>query len=229
MRGSRKGRVHSRAVILDPTPIVADVIGNLVMHPVGTVSHCGGHIDDGGQFFEDRLQRLDPGLRLFQRLGDDGGIGVADMTDLAMRQHRAFGFLHGRAIAGIDQPTCGVPPHGREIGTSKHGQHAGHRLGRRRVNRHDPRMRHVRPGKGGKGLAVQLNVGGILAASGQKPHILAPLAAGADAGLDDCAILGHLHSPPREGWVETHLTFIWRNVGLDPHFGLISALGRARG
>ena len=46
------GRIHFGAVVFDPAPVKALVVGDLVMHAVGVVSQSLRHVDDGGQFFE---------------------------------------------------------------------------------------------------------------------------------------------------------------------------------
>ena len=51
-------------------------------------------------------------------------------------------------------------------------------------------MRHVRAQEKRIRLAAQIDVVGILAGAGQKPHVLAPLGAGADA-----AVFGHVLTP----------------------------------
>ena len=129
------------------------------------------------------------------------------LADLAMRQHRALGFLHGLATARTDQPARRIAAHGGKINAGKDRLHTGHRGGSAVVNRHDPRMRHVRPGKGREALAMQLNIGGVFAASGQKPHILAPLAARTDSTIPDYAVLGQCTLLPERGGLKPTLRF----------------------
>ena len=139
------GRIHLGAVVFDPAPVKALVVGDLVMHAVRAVSQSLRHVDDGGQFFEFRC--VGHGLgRIFRfhiGLGDHGCIGVAHMAHFAMGQNGALGFFHGRAIARADEPTCGVAAHIFKVFAGEHGQNAGHPRRRRSADRFDARVRHV--------------------------------------------------------------------------------------
>jgi hypothetical protein len=114
-------------------------------------------------------------LGLIVGFGDDGGIGVAHMAHLAMGQHRALGFAHGRPVAAVDQPACRVAAHILEILAREDGQNTRHLCCIGGVDRLDPTMRHARADKDRIGLAVQRHVVGVNPATGQKADIFAAL------------------------------------------------------
>ena len=163
--------IDGGAVVLDPAPVEAQVVGDFVMHAVRRIGHRGGHIDDRRQILDHRVggQLFNRVLRLFRRIGDDGTIGIADMAHLAMGQNRALGFAHRRAVAAVDQPARRVAADLDEILTGEHGQNAWHGQRRGGVDGHDAPMRHGRAGEGRESLAVNADVVGIGAASCQEP------------------------------------------------------------
>ena len=174
---SLEGGVHGGAVVFDPAPIVALVVGNLVMHAVRRICQSLGHVDDRGQFFDVGIigQLLGRVLGLLVGLGHHGGIGIAHMAHFAMGQHGALRLAHRFAIARLDKPTRRVAAHVLEILAGEDGQNARHRLCRLGVDRFDPTMRHGRADKDRIGLAVQRHVVGVNPATGQKADIFAAL------------------------------------------------------
>ena len=128
MRRGFEGGVNGGAVVLNPAPVVADVVGYLVMHAVCAVGDGGGHIHNRRQFFKFDFQGFHCVAGDFDRLGNNGGVGVTNMTHLAMRQNRALWFFHRLAVAALHQPACGVAAHGHEIRAGEHGKDTFHRL-----------------------------------------------------------------------------------------------------
>ena len=189
MRGGLDRRIHGCAVVFDPAPVKADVVGDLVMHAVRGICHGGGHVHHGWQFLDRTVigNRLCSVLGLGQGLGNHGGIGIAHMAHLAMRQNRALGFPHRRSVAAVDQPARRVPADRGEILTRKDRQHAGHSLGARRIDRLDLPVRHLRPNKDRMDLPRDLHVIGVSPPPGQKADIFAAL-----GGRANPVILRHL-------------------------------------
>ena len=183
MRGALERRVHRRAVLLDKTPVVAQVRRQLVMHLRRAVLQRRLHVHDRRQLLDIDLDRLGGVARLLAGLGHHGGDRIAHMAHLALREHRVPGLLHHLAEPVGDLPAAGDPADPLEIGPGKDTQHTGHARGRRRVHEGQPPMRHVRPQEMHIGLTAQIDVVGIIPRAGQKPHVLAPLAAGADASV----------------------------------------------
>ena len=117
--------ISGPSVVFDPAPVETLVRANLVMYEIVRCERRL-HVHDGGQFLDVGLDGFYRITRLFFRLGNDRGIGIAHMTDLAVGQHGTLGLLHRLAIAAVDKPACGVAANIGEIGTGKNRQHAGH-------------------------------------------------------------------------------------------------------
>src|SRR5579859_5882647 len=80
---------------------------------------------------------------------------------------------------------------------SQHREHAGRRLGRRRLKPADQRMSMRRADENRMGLAGQIEIVAVAAASGDEPQILPPPYRLTDAGLADAwAIRLLVHPPP---------------------------------
>ena len=143
-RGLDRG-VDGVAVVLDEAPVEAEVRGGLVvdLRRAG-LGEGGAHVDDGGQLLDLELDRLGGVAGLGQRLGDDGGDGVADVADLALGEDRVLRLLHQLAEAVGDLPAAGDAADGGEVGGGEDLEHAGHRRGGGGVELRDPAVRHVR-------------------------------------------------------------------------------------
>ena len=194
--GDMGGRFHRGidrvAVVLDPAPVKAQIVGDLVMHAVTGIGDGCGHIDDRGQFFDLGAcgHRFGGIARLLIGFGHDSGISIAHMAHLAVGQHGALGFAHGRAVARMDQPACRIATHIGKIRPGKNRQHTGHGVRGGCVNRHNTPMRHVCAHHHRVNLTLHGQIVGIGPAPGQKADILAALRSCADT-----SIFGHCRPP----------------------------------
>eukprot|EP00043_Microstomoeca_roanoka_P002426 m.38320 g.38320 ORF g.38320 m.38320 type:complete len:1021 (-) comp11478_c0_seq1:708-3770(-) len=134
MGGLGEGLVHGGLVFLDEAPVVAQVGRQVVMHLGRALGQRGLHVDDGGQVLDIELDRLGGVTRLFQRLGDDHGDGIADMAHLALGEDRMLGLLHRLAVFVGDLPAAGHAAHALEILRGEDADHAVHGFGGRGVD-----------------------------------------------------------------------------------------------
>ena len=198
-RDVRRGRdrgVDGLAVVLDEAPVEAEVARVVVVDGGGAGLEGGAHVDDGGQLLDVDDDGLGGVAGLGQRLGDDGGDGVADVADLALGEDRVLRLLHRVAGAVVDLPAAGDAAGGGEVLGGEDLEDAGHRRRGAGVDRADAAVRHVRADEGDVGLAVAVEVVGVAALAGEEAHVLAALHAGADP-----EVLRHVVRPPWTGLV----------------------------
>ena len=151
----------------------------------------GAHVDDGGERVDLELDRLGGVAGLGQRLGDDGGDGVADVADLVLGEDRVLRLLHHLAEAVGDLPAAGDAADSGEVGGGEDLEHARHRLGGGGVELHDPAVRHVGAQEADIGLVGAVEIGGVAALAGEEADVLA-----AQDRCADAVILGHVRSLP---------------------------------
>ena len=170
------------AVILDPAPVKALVGADLVVHIIRAAQRLF-HVDDGGQLFDIDLD----GFRGIARLGfglcDNGGIGVADVADLAMGENRALGLLHRFAVTAVDEPTGGVAADLDEILAGKDREDTGHAFGRGGVDGFDDPVGHGGARKDRCRLAVGFDVVAVPALASQETNVFAALGGCANSGI----------------------------------------------
>ena len=181
MGGLVEGLVHRLLILLHEPPVVAEVAGQIVMHPGRILFHRLFHVHHGGQLVDIDDNRLGGVAGLRQRLGHHGGDGLAHMADLLMGQYGVFRLLHGLAVFVGHLPAAGHPAHFGEIRAGENLQHAGHVFGGRGIDPGQPPMGHIRAQEKHMGLAAQVDVIGIAPRPGEKAHILPPFAAGPNA------------------------------------------------
>mmetsp|Transcript_24093 Transcript_24093/g.44614 ORF Transcript_24093/g.44614 Transcript_24093/m.44614 type:complete len:431 (-) Transcript_24093:2837-4129(-) len=190
VRGLVKGLVHRVLVFLNKAPIIAQVVGQIVMDLRRAVGQRGLHVHNGGQLGNIDVDRFGGVAGLLKRLGHNGGDRFAHVADLALGQHRVGRFLHRLAVFVGDLPAAGNGPHTFEIRAGKHLDHAGHGFGGAGVHRSQRPMRNVRAQEIHVRLSVNVDVIRIVADPCQKPYVLAALAAGADT-----SVFGHVIPP----------------------------------
>ena len=162
-------------------PIVAEVVGQIVVHLGCTRLKRLGHVHHGGQFLDVQHDGLGGGARLFKAVGHNGGDGIAHMAHLALSQNRVRRFLHDFAMLVRHLPTAGQTAHTFKILAGEDAHHTRHAFGGAGVDVVDPAMRHVGAQEVHIGLAMYVDVVGIIAGAGQKADVFAPLRACANA------------------------------------------------
>ncbi len=180
-RGGGEGRIDQRLVA--EMPVIALVIGHIVMHPRRAGRDGVAHVGDGGQIGQVQDQKLRRVLRLLAGLGDHHRDRVADMAHLADRQHRMRRLGHRAAVLVVDLPAAGQAADllGRQIGAGEHRHHTGGRRSRAGVDPVDARVRPVGALDVGIELARAVDVVGIMTAPAQEPNILLAADRGTDA------------------------------------------------
>ena len=141
------------------------------------------HVHDRWQLLDIELDRLSRIARLRIGLGHYGSNRIPHMTDFALCQHRMPRLLHHFAKTVRHLPATGQTAHTLEILASKNPQDPRHGLGCAGIHLVQPPVRHIRAQEIHIGLPAQIDVIGVIAVSGQKPDILAPLGAGANASV----------------------------------------------
>ncbi len=183
MRRLGKGLVHRAFILFDKAPVITEVVLQLVMHQGGALFEGFLHVHDRWQFLDIELDRLGRIARLRIGLGHHGGNRIPHMTHLALCQHRMSRLLHHLAKPVGDLPAAGQAAHTFEILAGKNPQDPRHGLGCAGIHLVQPPVRHIRTQEMHIGLPAQIDVIGVIAVSGQKPDILAPLGAGANASV----------------------------------------------
>ena len=172
--------IHRRFVLLHKAPVVAQVAGQFVMYFRRAVLDRVFHVDHRRQFGDIDHNRLGCVARLLQRVGNHGGNRLAHMADLAVGQHRMARLLHDFTVFVCHLPAAGDRAYGLEIRARKHAHHAFHAFRGRSIHAVERAMCNIRTQEIDVSLPVDVDVICIVAFTGQKPDVLAPLAAGAD-------------------------------------------------
>ena len=170
-------------VLLDKAPVIAKVVLQIVMH-LG----CIGlqrilHVDHRRQFGDVHINGFGRITRLRQCLGHDGGDWFAHVADLAGGQNRVARFLHDFTVFVGDLPAAGHPAHAGKIRGGKDFYNTRHPLSRRSVDIVDRSVRDIRAQEKHIGLSAQVDIVGVISRTRQKPDVLTPFRAGADASV----------------------------------------------
>ncbi len=182
--------VDRLAIVFNEPPIVAEIVGQIVVDLGGVILERRLHVDDRRQLFDVGHDRFGSILRLGVGFCHDRGDRIANMTDLALCEHRMRRLLHRIAFAVGHLPAAGKAADAFEVLAGKDAQDARHRLGGGGVHPVDPSVGHVGAHEDHIGLSAQIDVVGIAAPTRQEPHVLAPLGAGAYA-----TVFGHVFPP----------------------------------
>ena len=182
-------------------PLKAPVTRCVVMH----VRACGGDVadvDDGRQHLVVDVDQRGGGLGLLQRFSHDQRHAVADIAHFGVGNDRVLGLLHRRAVDVVDEPAARQTTHSLEMFAGEDTQHAvglGRGCG---VQRLDGGVCMRAAQKVAVGLAMQRDVVGVLADTGEKALIFAAEHALADKTLS-CV---HVRTAPVRPWP-------WRPAG----------------
>ncbi len=161
------------------------------MHLRRAVLQRLSHVHDRRQLRDVELDRLGRVARLLEALGHHRRHDLAHMPHLAGGQDRMPGLGHGLSMLVRHLPAAGQTAHPLEIGAGEDLHHPRHRRRGGRVERRDRSVCHVRAQEMHVGLAVDVDVVGVVPGPRQEPHVLAPLRRGPYP-----MILGHVFKPP---------------------------------
>ena len=181
---ARPGEGGIRRGLVADVPVEDGIAGRLLMHLRRALGLRPAGLRIGGEHLvvdHDRLGRV---LGLRQGLGDHHGDMVADIANLALRQHRMGTGAHRRAVLRMDHPAADEPSHlvGRDILAGEDGDHAGHGPGLGGIDALQGRVGMWRAQEIGIGLAGAVDVVGVLALADQKAVVLFAAHGRADAG-----------------------------------------------
>jgi hypothetical protein len=161
--------------------VVGDVVAELLVEHgrilAGRLLRIDGRVERIGVDL-DRLGRVACGVAI---ACDDDGDGLADVADLADREHGVLRDLQPREV----EPARHVAGLSGEILARVDRDDAGHRLRLRDVDGEQLRVRVDAPRDGGEEHARELHVVGVGGAPGDQARVLATLDSGADGLRDD--------------------------------------------
>ncbi len=137
--------VHDGLVADDP--VVAEVAGDAVMDLDSAGFHGVGQVGDGGEVGVVDFQQFGGVFCFLLAAGDDDGDRIADVADLADRDHGVRRFGHRGAVLVVDLPAAGQAADalGLHVGADEDLHHAGSGRGGSDVDAVDPGVRPIRP------------------------------------------------------------------------------------
>ena len=192
-RGARLDRIRDEAVVHDierddmlraperrlgrlgvaHLPVVADVSGGLLPDERRPVAGRARERRHGRELLILDIDERGRGPGRLAGLRDHRSDLVADVAHAVGREWRVRGLDHRRAVLARDEPPAGKPPDAvvRHLAPCQHRDDTGRLLGRRGVDRDDPRMRQGRAEDVHVGLSGTVDVVGELSPSGEKPVV----------------------------------------------------------